>query len=458
MRALLFQALLWSALGSVFGGCIFDPSGAQTAFDGHVDHTEAGTNPDAGPLDGELPDAGATCQNGQLRCENGILERCDGGQWQTEQDCLMGCSPQETRCAKLNPSNAEPDLMEAGNADLQFNREIVFDTDTGQVHEPAGTEIRPAGTGVINDIRYLRDDANCNGLGVFALRSLDVGSAGTLRAQGTRGLVLLVNGPVTIHGRITASAHHLEPGAGGYPGGPRGQPGQGAGGGQPGNYYENISDSGAGGGGHVAAGGRGGDAGEAEAGGGGAECGAENLVPLCGGSGGGGQWGPDFADRGSEGGAGGGAVQISASGEISVPSGGVIDVCGGGGSGGHPGGGGGGGAGGAILLEGPEVRIDGELLSNGGGGGSGGYEPDGAPGQDGIEGGAGGPAPTLGGAGGAGGAQAMPQGGAGIDHANNGGGGGGAAGIIRLNTARGTAVINGNISPALYSEGTVAVW
>jgi len=469
--------LVLSLLVLVWGQCVFDQSGIRTPNPGE----DAGAGQDAGsgsdggvlpdasgdaivPVDSQVgQDAGPDCQGGEVRCLAGQLWDCVAGAWAPGPPCSMDCAPNGERCLQVDPSNVSTSLMGAGDAVVQVVGQWTFNTDTGRISDAGSVETRPAGTGLAAGIRFERDDASCRGLGIFALGSLNVTSGGSLVGVGTRALVLLVQGTVQLRGGVSVSANGLVAAAGGYPGGGRGDPGEGPCGGQPGIYYLDVSDSGAGGGGHVEAGGPGGTAGQAVAGvGGAAGCGFAELVPLCGGSGGGGQWGPNYANRGSEGGAGGGAVQITAGTGIWIQLGGEVSAGGGGGSGGHPGGGGGGGAGGAVLLEAPEVTlaVGGTLITTGGGGGSGGYVPDGVPGSDGDAGGAGGPATTNGTPGGAGGGGSVPAGSAGTPHTNNAGGGGGAAGRIRINTWTGSAQLNGTTSPdALFiSQGQVATW
>jgi hypothetical protein len=170
------------------------------------------------------------------------------------------------------------------------------------------------------------------------------------------------------------------------------------------------------------------------------------LIPLLEGCAGGQGSGSSTPD----GGAGGGALQISAAGALEVA--GVIDASGLGGraaqDGGPPSFAGGGGAGGGILLEGSTVKINGAVLANGGGGGGGydgGTAQDGHPGStDGLGGESfGGNLEYFGGAGGTAGRVA------GDGNAGNGAGGGGSVGRIRVNsaTAAPTYGPNSTVSP-----------
>jgi hypothetical protein len=117
--------------------------------------------------------------------------------------------------------------------------------------------------------------------------------------------------------------------------------------------------------------------------------GSAQLVPLRGGCAGGrGGRGHPTTDRERWGGAGGGAVQISVSGALTIDTG-IVSASGGGG---QPGvaeedGGGGGGSGGAVLLEGAPLVVGAGawVTANGGGGAEGNsqFSADGSPGADG---------------------------------------------------------------------------
>ena len=131
-----------------------------------------------------------------------------------------------------------------------------------------------------------------------------------------------------------------------------------------------MGSGGGGGGGFGEIGARGGNCGDgALAGSGGGDSGSIYLVPLRGGCPGGHGAGL-LPMPGGLGGAGGGAIQISAR-DLHISSTGVIDMSGGPGgtTAARPEGGGGGGAGGAILLEAINGSINGKLCANGGSGG-----------------------------------------------------------------------------------------
>lgn len=168
-------------------------------------------------------------------------------------------------------------------------------------------------------------------------------------------------------------------------------------------------------------------------------------IPLRGGCAGAPGGGPTPGD----GGIGGGALQLTVMGELTVGDAGVLSVSGAGGFGGllEPSGAGGGGSGGTLLLEARHITlVNCALTANGGGGGQGGRNGQavGGTGADGSRttgtpaaggnttngptggnGGVSGSAPTNGGTGGG---------------SQGGGGGGGAVGLIRLNGVQGCSM------------------
>ena len=190
--------------------------------------------------------------------------------------------------------------------------------------------------------------------------------------------------------------------------------------------------------------------------------GGSPTAPLSGGAAGG-----IGGDATTNGGVGGGAIQLSSAVSITV---GAFEINAGGGGGGAGfgfQGGGGGGAGGEILLEAPSLIVRGVLAANGGGGGGGG-SGDGngqfaAPGQDGLAsgtpatGGVGGvPQGSVGGSGAAGTA-ALTDATAGAQVNSKAGGGGGGAGRIWLrHRASSPPTLTGSlISPAPGLDATL---
>jgi hypothetical protein len=264
---------------------------------------------------------------------------------------------------------------------------------------------------------------------------------------GNRPLIVVALQEALINGVLQAAATGADAHGGGSAVAEGGQSGLGPGGGGKPN-----GRSGAGGAGFCGHGGASGMADGLSALGGQPYGNATN-VPLIGGSSGGvySNWG----------GAGGGAIQISAGQRIDVGLLGSI----------HVGGGGpinpsnGGGSGGAILLEAPSVRVLGHLAANGGGG-SAGTSNDGEAGANATAD----ALPALGGrvsgypSGGDGSAAATLDGAAGgdvpADRNLASGGGGGGAGRIRINVAQGAPDLTGAmLSPsqgtACFSIGTL---
>jgi len=265
--------------------------------------------------------------------------------------------------------------------------------------------------------------------------------AGTVTGTGTRPLVLLSTGTLTINGTLDVASHRVAAivGAGGDATCTAGTAPTMSSGGAGGSF------GGLGGVGAATGGGTGGQPGPVTA--------PSALRGGCRGqtgSGGG----------GGVGGHGGGAVYLFASTSISVV--GSINASGSGGINANmasSSGGGGGGAGGFIGLESPSVMIAGQVFANGGGGGeASGTGSTGVPGGD-------SPDASTAAVGGAGGSDYATNGGDGSQGAtkageaadalctgnctgmnpNSGGGGGGGAGIIRIITSASSGA--GTISP-----------
>jgi hypothetical protein len=281
---------------------------------------------------------------------------------------------------------------------------------------------------------------------VLGVDSLTVNAFATLTIVGSRPVIFAVLGDVLINGTIVARNAGGTSTACGH-GGVGTDTGVGNG------------DGGGGGGGFGTAGAAGGLGGGGGAGAAGALNGAPTLRPLRGGCNG----GDGFATSGAAGGTGGGAIQISATGSITVNA--TITAPGRGGAGAANSGGksgGGGGSGGAILLEGAAVVLSAtsHLTAQGGGGGEGEGGAAGNPGADGLElfvlpaaGGFLGSGP--GGNGGAGGtrdavAAAGSNGGGNNDGA---GGGGGGVGRVRINGLACTLTSGTTLSPTPSGNG-----
>ena len=288
-------------------------------------------------------------------------------------------------------------------------------------------------------------------LRVLVVRNLVVAGTTTLAVRGERPLLLIVHGDATLEGTIVAGSGRdssicAVAGTGGPSGGSDGGGGGGGGGGFGGA-------GGAGGSGDT----NDGDAGGAS-GAGAAIRGNPEIVPLRGGCPGG--PGGRLGNSGTGGlpGRGGGALQISALGNVQLS--GRIEAPGEGGSGGTgstPGnggrGGGGAGSGGAIVIEGAEVSVSGRVCANGGAGGEGQSGTtnggDGEAGQcDDIA--AQSPDASTGGDGGDGGHGGTPAGAPGATGADGGGGGGGGGGVGRIRLwqrSGGTPAVSGTVTP-----------
>jgi hypothetical protein len=225
---------------------------------------------------------------------------------------------------------------------------------------------------------------------VLAFQSLTIAAGVTLNLTGSNAVLIVVFGNASVAGNIHADATAGASGStsvgasgpgGNYNcGGSAGGSGMGAAGTCNSPYNSDpCRNSGGGGGGASTAGG----AGNLGIGGTGGTAGNSrgngSIVPLYGGCPGGDSAG--YACT-TSGGGGGGAVQISASGTLTISAGGSVTANGGSGgksgcsamyNGGtaspFPGGGGGGGSGGAVLLEGQTVTNSGATSVNGGNGG-----------------------------------------------------------------------------------------
>ena len=260
---------------------------------------------------------------------------------------------------------------------------------------------------------------------------------GTLRATGSRPLVIVSTSSLTINGTglvDVSSRGWIERGAGVRLTCAVGTPPLPTGGGAGGSF-----------------GALGGPGGAGSLGVGGTATPATGLVGLAGGCPGtdGGATTPGDAGAG---GFGGGTVDLIA--VIGVTINGRVNASGGGGNGGQDsaGGGGGGGAGGAIVLDAPAVTLNGSgaMFAQGGGGGEG--AGDAGAGQRGQDPSTPGTAATGGnglepggGDGGAGGVTAAGD--AGLEDNDSGGGGGGGAGHIRCTDASPTT--GGDAFPAM---------
>ena len=415
----------FATVAALLGACSFRPNPA-----GPID---AKPPVDVIPIDLpvdvmlDAPPAPA-CTAASASClDANTLETCTGpSATPVVTTCSWGCVTTGTdHCGTLAPSGGavtSGDLNASGVGDVTLAGNII-DTENGTI------------LGVTSGFTF----TTRNNVGVFRFRSLTI--TGPISFTGAHAVAFVAANTITVNSTIDARGPCLVNRQTGGPGGANGGDGDSTGGGNGGGGTASGKNDGGGGGGYGGGGGQGGNNG----GGGGGIYGDATISSLIGGSGGGGGH-----NSGHVGGGGGGAIQLVSNTSIVINSGGINA----GGCGGHStagdgnGGGGGGGAGGTILLEGPTVRISGNLAGNGGAGGA--NNPEGGDGSldaaaatNGDGGGAGGAAGTTAGTGGA-----------------SGGGGGGGVGRIRVNTRSGQSTVTGTVSPNLgttTTQGTATV-
>jgi hypothetical protein len=325
----------------------------------------------------------------------------------------------------FHPSNLDNSAqLEATLADATLG-DIVLDDCGPQIDASENGHVGCDGA-VGEKYKQIDGFGGTNKYAVFVAKNIRIPADRIVSVGGNRPLILVALETITIEGSIDVTS-----GAVGAPVENTTKDGTGPGGGI------GLSDGtgGAGGGGSFC--GKGGMGGIATAAGG-ASYGTADIIPLQGGSNGGGY----LAARG------GGAIQLVAGREIVLGANGYISARGDGAVSG-------GGSGGAILLEAPVVRIQGAIAANGGGGGAPGGES-GTPGTRTST-------PATGGRnteninGGDGSAGTQVNGTNGVLNPNppndgtGSGSGGGGAGWIRINTRSGAAEVSGVISPALGS-------
>jgi hypothetical protein len=272
-------------------------------------------------------------------------------------------------------------------------------------------------------------------LAVLHLGSLVVSAGASVRITGSRPLVIVADGPVTVDGKLDAGGHGATSGAGAAT----------TGAGTAGSHGSNDSDTGGGGGGFGTNGADGGaiTGCTVALGVAGRMYGDGPITQLVGGSAGGSSSGTSCPVDAP--GGGGGALQITSGTMISIGATGAVLAGGGGGSGGTDCGasdvnsGPGGGSGGAIVLQAPAIANAGVVAANGGAGGGSSSTGNGnaMPGQDAqasTVAAVGGTGPNAqGGSGGTGGA--APTTGGGSACGTNAAGGGGSVGRIAASTS-----------------------
>ena len=358
---------------------------------------------------------------------------CDGGSCDLSGACVPGGT-----AWPYEPSNFDPSQLPVADSgividcvDLRLDSETTPATLTANGCSPATVLPRP-GTLTGNAM-------------LFTASSLIIDAGAKLTLVGTRPVIFAVSGDIDIAGQLISAPLGARPGAGADLDctGATGMSGT----------FGTVTGPGGSGGAFGSAGGSGGE-GTGNAGvapGPTTPVGTAALIPLRGGCSGGTAAGTLGGLRGRA----GGAVQLSATGNISIS--GLVGAPGEGGrgGGGTNAGGGGAGSGGAILLEGAIVQLltSGRVLALGGGGGEGSGTLGGSDGgdgslTDGLAAPGGTSASPRGGRGGAGASASTEaqDGGSGV--AQSGGGGGGAGvGRVRIN-ARCVRASGALISPS----------
>lgn len=339
------------------------------------------------------------------------------------------------------PSHIQP-VYSLTAANVMLSRDTIIDTTARTIKD--STRIAPV---------PLMNMKTSNGIAIWSVGAFTLQSGNRLTVIGSQPLVVVASSTVEIDGHIDASGSNSTPGPGGFAaasGTAKGVDGMKTG----------ATASGAGGGGNATIGGSGGTKTSVP---GGASGPADNATGalLVGGSGGGNGGGfgtaPCSDPTRGRGGVGGGAIQFSAVGFISIS--GTFDLGGGGGSGGcadtgntdaYRGGGGGGAAGTIVFESATGIQVNGfaAIVAAGGGGGEGGENN--ANGLDGLPGLADPVATAFGGIGSGGnggnggkannGAAFTPFGGLGGE---SGGGGGGSAGRVFFGTRGAPPIILG---------------
>lgn len=413
------------------GGCTYTIATSSTPCDDATSCTHTDRCTDGGVCTGTgyacTPPpcfTGTACDGdgGCLFSFNGVDTRCPGGVCRADGGC------ERDRAFGYVPSNFFPDDI----PDASIAPATVFTGCTVEFDTSSNTFVDGGWCNQVKPTPYVFVQDGGVSTTVLPMEGFELSAGSTLILYGSRPVILAVYGPAAIHGVIDArsiDATRVGPG------------GNWSGCGLMNGGHALLS-AGGGGAGFGTAGARGGGAGFGDGG----LAGTNSLLqPLTGGCLGG--RGHDSSSRyEAPGGPGGGAVQLSSSGVLTVT--GTISTSGGGGQGGFMGamdhnGGGGGGSGGAILLEGQQLSLaaSARLTCNGGAGG-GGREDGlaiGVTGQGGslttttpAIGGQGGTPPAGDGGSGAAGLLVASPGVAGVGIIGSGGGGAG-LGVIRLN-------------------------
>lgn len=366
------------------------------------------------------------CTPGATTCGSDTLLTCNAdGKSQTMTSCALGCATDGTRCLTFEPSNGlGPALAAAGGEpDVVLPKGVHIDTGTGTITNSGGIAI-PVQSLVVTE--------GGSAIRAFYAKSFVIDDA---TVTGPDAVAFVAAGDVTVQGAVDASGTGLT-------GGPGAQASTAACSGHSGQSQPcevTFTCDGGGGAGNATAGTSGG-------GGTGAAGAAQTgFAPLVGGCPGGSGLDSSGALVGS-GGGGGGAMQLVSATRIVVTGSALIDV---GAGGGDPFGGGG--SGGNIVLEAPQVSIEGAAAIVGNGGAGGGCSASGPDATRDMNP-AVGPGPcgnhnTDGG--GSGGTVTVAP-----TTSGHQGGGGGAVGRLRIATKNGTAAVSSSalLSVAVTNE------
>ncbi|MEO8699326.1 MAG: hypothetical protein ABI867_04755 [Kofleriaceae bacterium] len=375
-----------------------------------------------------VPDAGP-CETVSQTCAGELtLRSCIAvGVEPVDSECTWGCvtTGATGHCGALTPTGGALTAEQidsttfGGLADFTLSGTIDSTSGTFNGAVPANVDVS-LGAGVV----------------VFRFKSLLID--GPVNLVGSRAIVLVAAGPISVTSTITGTSCGLgSAGPGGFLGANANTAAAGPGGGLGGG------GGGGAGGGHA---GLGGSAGNNL---GGSAFGDAAITTLVGGGAGGGGSGGGNSGRG---GGGGGALQLVSNTGIAVSSLAAINLggCGGRGAPSSNDGGGGGGAGGTVLLEAPQITVAGTIAVNGGGGGASGTSIAGENGRASRAQASGGTGDTADGARGASGSTTAGT-------TTNNGGGGGAIGRLRFTTRTGAVTVDGaTLSPDLGDVATPA--
>lgn len=293
------------------------------------------------------------CQPGAaLACDGDQLTVCsDDGASTTTSSCAFGCSTDETRCLRFEPSNALGAALEmaAAEPDVILPAGARIDTELGLVQDSGGVPIQ------VRSLLVTQEGGNK--IRVLVGRSFVFDD---VTVQGAPAFAAVASGRISLNGIFDASAEGRRRGPGGQE-----EPAACVGGRSQMYNCSGIAYApGTGGGGNATSAGAGGGF-QGPGGTGGAA--VASFVPLVGGCRGGAFYDCDGLSLLRTGGAGGGAVQFVSMDEIVLASSGLVDVGAGGGESET-----GGGSGGLVVMEAPRVRIDGAaagIVANGGAGG-----------------------------------------------------------------------------------------